>query len=117
MTADRDHELSPPPEELSPAMAAWWNETRTRHSDLRSAYSKVRDTLIENEIARARNSNEAPDDYVALKVANAHTPHVHPEYARRLSASGEVETKQTRKGARRFVSLSSYLRAARKYFG
>lgn len=98
-------------------MVVWWNQTRSRHSELLAAKERLADRLIEIETERARASNEGPSDYVALKVALAHAPHVHPEFARRLSQAGEIETAQKGKGARRYVSLSSFLRAVRKHFG
>jgi hypothetical protein len=47
----------------------------------------------------------------------AHPGMQQPDVCRRLSASGEVRTRQRGKGGRRFVSLSSYLKAVRKHLG
>jgi hypothetical protein len=107
----------PPPEPLSPAMAAWWNATRARHSDLAAANARISDALVEAEAERARNSNEAPTNYIPIKVAIAHAPHVHREHARRLCASGEIEAKQNGKGGRWRLSHASFLRAVRENLG
>src|SRR5258708_10399774 len=93
-------QLPAPPEPLSPAMQAWWNETRLRHSDLAEAYARTRDALIETEITRARNSNEPPNDFVSLREAERHAPPcITYERGRRLCAKGLVTVEQSRKGA------------------
>lgn len=107
----------PPPEKMTPEMEAWAGAMRARQRELEAANAKLRDSLIEAEIARSRSSNEAPDDFVPLKAALAHAPHVHPEFARRLCAGGTVMAKQNAKGGRRRVSLSSFLRAVREHLG
>ena len=66
---------------------------------------------------RARNSNEAPDDFVPLKAAAAHAPHVEYEWLRRRCESGEIESKQNGKNARIKASISSLLRVVRENWG
>jgi hypothetical protein len=115
MTAPKSPpQLPPPPEPLSPAMQAWWDQTRTRHSDLAAANARLREALIEAETERARNSNEGPDDYIPIKSATSYVPGFQQERVRRLCASGEIEAKQSRKGAPWKLSLTSLLRKARE---
>jgi hypothetical protein len=119
MGAARDNKpesLPPPPEELSPAMREWADSVRDRHRDLHSAYSRLRDTLIESEIGRSQRSKEGPD-YVPLKTALAHAPHVHPEFGRRLCANRDVDAAQNGKGGRWRVSLASFLKVVRERLG
>ena len=119
MAAERDkpEPLPPPPEELSPEMQAWWDAVKTKNSDLRSAYVRVRDALVDAEAARSRNSNEPPDDFVPLKAAAAYAPHVEYEWLRKRCDSGEIESKQKRKHARIRASISSLLRVVRENWG
>jgi hypothetical protein len=106
-----------PAEQLSPEMAAWANAVKSRHADLHAANTRLRDTLIEIEAARSRASNEPPDDFLPLKRAAAHVPHVDPEWIRRRCQSGEIEMKQRGKKNLISVGVASMLRVVRERWG
>jgi hypothetical protein len=115
---DKPDLLPPPPGEMTPEMVVWWNQTRSRHSDLAAAYARVRDALVDAEAARVRISNEPPTDHVSLKEAVRHAPGgITYEWARRLCARGLVIVEQSHKGASIYPSLSSFLAAVKKYRG
>jgi hypothetical protein len=115
---DRPELLPPPPGEMTPQMQAWWQSVKARHTDLAAAYVLVRDTMIEAEAIRARNSNEPAADYLQLKECVRHAPGgITYEWARRLCARGLVIVEQSHKGASIYPSLSSFLAAVKKYRG
>jgi hypothetical protein len=105
--------LPPPPEALSPAMQAWADQVRSRHADLAAAYRHMWDASIDAEKARARGSNQPPDDMKPLKSA-ARIAGVEGEWARRLHQAGLVVSEQAGKGTKIRISVSSLLQAARE---
>ena len=112
--ADSNRVSSPPEplpsEPVSPAMAQWVANVRARdlerQRELEAANAKLRDTVIDLELARSRSSNE-PTEMVALKIALQHVP-VDDEWVRRRLVRGEIEGEQ--RGSRWFVALASLFR-------
>lgn len=80
--------------------------------ELRSANAKLRDHIVETEIARA-GSNQA-DDLWPLKRA-AELADVHYEQARRMVAAGLVTSEQRGKGHRIRVSVASLIHALKRF--
>jgi hypothetical protein len=110
LEADVAEAAAPPEPAVSPAMAQWVANVRARdlerQRELEAANAKLRDTVIDLELARSRSSNE-PTEMVALKIALQHVP-VDDEWVRRRLVRGEIEGEQ--RGSRWFVALASLFR-------
>jgi hypothetical protein len=111
-----------PPERLSPATRAYIDmllaanaKLRKTDRELAATNVRLRESLIDAALAHA--TDDDPRDFVPLKVALAHAPHVHPERARRLCESQAVLAKQNCKGGHWYPSLSSFLAATRRITG
>jgi hypothetical protein len=105
-------ESLPPPQELSPEMQAWSDRCKR----LEKQYCELRDEMIAAAEARARNSNQGPDDVMPLKKA-AGLAGCDVEWLRRKFHDGKVDGHQAHKDASVYLSLSSALAAVKTWWG